>query len=166
MARRAALPARRAALADADALEAFENKVFDGDQLSRRSFRYYADTPTAILRVMKQGGALAAYSLLAFRKGSKIARLYSIAVDPAHEGQGLGRALLRTAERDARAHGCVTLRLEVRIDNKRAIALYEKNGFTRFDEIEDYYEDGATAVRMEKGLTAHIIARSFKFSRR
>jgi ribosomal protein S18 acetylase RimI-like enzyme len=44
------------------------------------------------------------------------------------------------------------LRLEVRIDNKRAIALYEKNGYARFDEIEDYYEDGATAVRMEKGL--------------
>ncbi len=104
------------------------------------------------MRVIKQDGALAAYSLLAFRKGSKAARLYSIAVDPAFEGYGLGRALLKTCEKDARAHGCTVLRLEVRVDNKRAIALYEKNGFERFDEIEDYYEDGATAICLKKSL--------------
>jgi ribosomal protein S18 acetylase RimI-like enzyme len=144
--------ARRATLKDAEALETFENKVFPGDCLSRKSFRYYATTGTAILRVMKQDGAITAYSLLAFRKGSKTARLYSIAVDPAMSGCGLGRALLKICEKDARARGCAKLRLEVRIDNKRAIALYEKNGYARFDEIEDYYEDGATAVRMEKGL--------------
>jgi ribosomal-protein-alanine acetyltransferase len=147
------LAARRARLDDVVALEAFETRVFPGDCLSRRSFRYYVATKTAIMRVMKQGGAIAAYSLVAFRKGSKSARLYSIAVDPAFEGQGLGRALLKTCEKDARAHGCETLRLEVRIDNQRAIALYEKNGYSRFDEIEDYYEDGATAIRLEKGLS-------------
>ncbi len=147
------LPARRATLADVDALETLENKAFDGDRLSRRSLRYYVTAETAVLRVMKQDGALAAYSLLAFRRGSKIARLYSIAVDPMWVGCGLGRALLKTCEKDARAHGCAVLRLEVRVDNKRAIALYEKNGYRRFDEIEDYYEDGATAVRMEKTLT-------------
>jgi ribosomal-protein-alanine acetyltransferase len=145
--------ARRATLNDVEALEAFETRVFPGDCLSRRSFRYYVATETAIMRVMKQDGVIAAYSLIAFRKGSKIARLYSIAVDPACEGQGLGRALLKTSEKDARTHGCKTLRLEVRIDNRRAIALYEKNGYARFDEIEDYYEDGATAIRLEKGLS-------------
>jgi ribosomal protein S18 acetylase RimI-like enzyme len=149
---RQAPPARRATLADIDALVALENKAFDGDRLSRRSFRYYVATDTAILRVMKQTGVLAAYSLLAFRKGSKIARLYSIAVDPAFEGKGLGRALLKTAEKDSRAAHCTVLRFEVRVDNKRAITLYEKNGFERFDEIEDYYEDGATAICLKKGL--------------
>jgi [ribosomal protein S18]-alanine N-acetyltransferase len=144
--------ARRATLADVDTLEAFETRVFAGDRLSRRSFRYYVTTPTAVLRVMKQDGVIAAYSLLAFRKGSAGARLYSIAVDPAFEGQGLGRALLKSAEKDARAAHCTTLRLEVRVDNKRAIALYEKNGYRRFGEIEDYYEDGATAICLKKGL--------------
>ncbi len=144
--------ARRARLADVDALVALENKAFDGDRLSRRSLRYYITAQTVVMRVIKQDGTLAAYSLLAFRKGSKIARLYSIAVDPAFEGYGFGRALLKTCEKDARARGCVTLHLEVRIDNKRAIALYEKNGFERFDEIEDYYEDGAKAICLEKAL--------------
>jgi [ribosomal protein S18]-alanine N-acetyltransferase len=145
--------ARRAILADVDALEALENKAFDGDRLSRRSLRYYVTAQTAVLRVMKQDGVLTAYSLLAFRKGSKIARLYSIAVDPAWTGYGLGRALLKTCEKDARAARCTSLRLEVRRDNKRAIAIYEKNGYERFDEIEDYYEDGATAICLKKALS-------------
>ncbi len=144
--------ARCASLSDVDALEALENKAFDGDRLSRRSLRYYVTAQTVVMRVMKRDGALAAYSLLAFRKGSKIARLYSIAVDPDFEGRGLGRILLKTCEKDARAHGCVVLRLEVRVDNKRAIKLYEKNGYRRFDEIEDYYEDGATAICLKKDL--------------
>ncbi|WP_020174504.1 GNAT family N-acetyltransferase [Methyloferula stellata] len=150
--RKPAVPARRARLADVDALESLENKAFDGDRLSRRSLRYYVRAETVVMRVMKEDGALAAYSLLAFRKGSKIARLYSIAVDPAFEGYGLGRALLKACEKDARAAHCTTLRLEVRIDNKRAIALYEKNGFERYDEIEDYYEDGATAICLKKAF--------------
>ncbi len=145
--------ARRASLADVDALEALETKAFDGDRLSRRSLRYYITAETVVMRVIKQGGVLAAYSLLAFRKGSKSARLYSIAVDPAFEGFGFGRTLLKTCEKDARAHGCRTLRLEVRVDNKRAIALYEKNGYARYDEIEEYYEDGASAICLKKALS-------------
>jgi [ribosomal protein S18]-alanine N-acetyltransferase len=160
MGRQATPVARRACLVDIDALEALENKAFDGDRLSRRSLRYYIAAETVVIRVMKQGGALAAYSLLAFRKGSKIARLYSIAVDPAFEGYGLGRALLKTCEKDARGHGCDAMRLEVRIDNKRAIALYEKNGFERFDEIEDYYEDGATAICLRKALISTRMGRA------
>ncbi len=146
------IKARRATLGDVAALEAFENRVFPGDCLSRRSFRYYVTAETAIMRVMKQDSALVGYSLVAFRKGSKIARLYSIAVAPEASGLGLGRALLKTAEKDVRARGCAILRLEVRVDNERAIALYEKNGYARFDEIEDYYEDGTTAIRLEKAL--------------
>ncbi len=145
--------ARRATLKDIDALEALEIKVFEGDRLSRRSFRYYVSTETAILRVIKQEGVLAGYSLLAFRSGSTLARLYSIAVHPSFSGGGFGRALLQTCEKDSRLRGCAALRLEVRIDNPRAIALYEKNGYRCFDEIEDYYEDGAVALRFEKLLS-------------
>ncbi len=42
------------------------------------------------------------------------------------------------------------MRLEVRSRNRRAIALYERQGYRRFGRIEDYYEDGATALRYEK----------------
>ena len=68
-------------------------------------------------------------------------------------GRGVGRELLHAAERYARAHGCVALRLEVRYDNARAIALYEKLGYREFSRYPEYYADGATALRFEKSLT-------------
>jgi len=151
-ARPAGLRAVRAAERDLDGLVALENKVFPGDRLSRRSFRYYLDTPTAIMRVLRIEGTVAGYSLTAFRKGSILARLYSIAVDPAFAGQGLGSQLLAACERDCRAQHCTALRLEVRIDNKPAIALYERRGYTRFDQVDDYYDDGTSALRFEKLL--------------
>ncbi len=42
------------------------------------------------------------------------------------------------------------MRLEVRIDNAPAIALYEKSGYRSFGAVEDYYQDGAAALRFEK----------------
>jgi len=51
------------------------------------------------------------------------------AVAAAHEGQGVGRALLAHAERWAREHGCALLTLAVLPGNTRARALYEAAGF-------------------------------------
>ena len=149
----ARLTPRPARLGDLDDLEALENAVFPGDRLSRRSLRRYIEAPTTRLLVVDgHAGALAGYSLVAFRSGSALARLYSIAVGTAAAGEGVGRALLAGAEREAAHRGCRALRLEVRVDNTRAIALYERNGYIRFGELSDYYDDGATALRLEKTL--------------
>ena len=58
----------------------------------------------------------------------------------------------RPCEKYARLHGRVALTLEVRYDNAPAIALYEKWGFRQFGEHEDYYADGAMALRYRKIL--------------
>lgn len=52
-----------------------------------------------------------------------------MAVPPAWQGQGLGRALLAHAEQTARALGCPRLALTVDVDNARALALYRRAGF-------------------------------------
>lgn len=139
---------------DLDAIEAIENKVFDGDRLSRRSLRHFLTAKTAILLALDAGGRIAGYSLVGFRKGSFRARLYSIALDPADHGRGFGRQLLHSSERAAKARGALTMRLEVRTDNSRAIRLYQQNGYFRFAVIDDYYEDGGSALRLEKVLRA------------
>ena len=141
---------RQASLEDLAAIEAIENAVFDGDRLSRRSLRYYLNSKTALVLAVDVNGDVAGYSLVAFRKGARRARLYSIALHPAQHGRGLGRLLLGASERAAKARGAVALRLEVRTDNARAIALYEKNGYQHFATEADYYEDGASALRFEK----------------
>ena len=144
---------RLARPADLDALEALENKVFDGDRLSRRSLRAFIASPRVALPVaVSPGKALVGYALLAFRVNSRHARLYSICVDPAIGRRGVGGLLLARCEALARARGMLGLRLEVRVDNLAAVALYEKKGYASFGRMEDYYEDGAAALRLEKAL--------------
>jgi ribosomal protein S18 acetylase RimI-like enzyme len=139
-----------ASLNDLAAVEAIETTVFDSDRLSRRSLRYYLKSRTALLLVVGVNDRVSGYSLIAFRKDSPRARLYSIALEPAEQRRGLGRLLLGASERAAMARGAIAMRLEVRVDNARAIELYEKSGYRSFAVVEDYYEDGAAALRFEK----------------
>jgi [ribosomal protein S18]-alanine N-acetyltransferase len=146
------VPIRKAHRSDLVALVAIEDRCFASDRLSRRSLRYFLAVPNAALLVAEIRNAVAGYALVAFRKGSKIARLYSIAIDPDFRGRNLGLALLKGAEKAARAAAADVMRLEVRSRNRRAIALYERQGYRRCGRIEDYYEDGATAFCYEKFL--------------
>jgi ribosomal protein S18 acetylase RimI-like enzyme len=143
---------RDATPADIDDLSLLETRSFDGDRLSRRSFRRIIGAPGAALRVARTKGRLAGYALLLFRIGSGLARLYSIAVDPQARGSGLGARLLTDAEMTARKRGSRALRLEVRADNAPAIALYRRRGYEPDGARENYYEDGATALRFLKRL--------------
>jgi ribosomal-protein-alanine acetyltransferase len=138
---------------DLDAIEAIENRVFETDRLSRRSIRHFIEGDTASLLVAERGGKVAGYALVAFRSGSTLARLYSLAVSPEAAGGGLGRDLLAAVEAQATARGSSVLRLEVRAANVAAIRLYERKGFRRFGIHREYYEDGADALRYEKRLS-------------
>jgi len=102
--------------------------------------------------LVKAEGALAGYLLLLFHRGTSLARVYSLAIDPEYAGQGLGQRLLVCAETLALQQGCSALRLEVRPDNQAAIHLYRKAGYRQFGEYADYYEDHATALRFQKRL--------------
>jgi ribosomal-protein-alanine N-acetyltransferase len=143
---------RAAELSDLAAVLALEHAVFATDRLSRRSLRTFILAPQRPLRVAMAGKVLVGYALVALRKGSAAARLYSIAVDPRSGRRGVGSALMRACEDYSAAHGCDLLRLEVRADNAPAIALYERLGFRQFGRYEAYYADGATALRFEKPI--------------
>lgn len=138
--------------ADLDALVALEEAAFPGDRMSRRALARNIASPSLCFLVAREGGALLGHALLAFRANSTLARLYSLAVLPGQTGRGLGRSLLKAAERQARKRGADRLRLEVRADNTAAIRLYDSAGYGRFARIADYYEDGEAALRYEKAL--------------
>ena len=143
---------RRARPGDLPAIAALEDATFALDRLSRRSLRYFIISPTATLLLAETAGAVEAYALTAFRRGSDVARLYSIAVRHAASGRGLGRVLLAACESDAAARGAAWMRLEVRPDNAAAIRLYQAMGYRQFGSIADYYEDDSLALRFEKRL--------------
>jgi ribosomal-protein-alanine acetyltransferase len=147
---------RAAELTDLDALVAIENLCFDTDRLSRRSFRHLLTRGRAATLVAERGGAVAGYVLVLFSHGALHARIYSLAVDPAARGQGLGRDLVAAAEDAAQDRECSEIRLEVRKDNEEAIGLYESLGYRRFGVLSDYYEDHEDAVRYRKSLAPQL----------
>jgi ribosomal protein S18 acetylase RimI-like enzyme len=64
--------------------------------------------------------------------------VYGFVVDPAWQGRGIGRDVLRRICRQLRQEGVRTVGLEVAVENERALALYTSLGFTQV-ATEDYY---------------------------
>ncbi|MEM3086515.1 MAG: GNAT family N-acetyltransferase [Halobacteria archaeon] len=82
-------------------------------------------------------------------------RIFSLAVDPAHRKRGVAAALLQRALDLYRAEGISAVRLEVRMDNGPAQALYRRFGFEPAGRLPGYYSDGVDALvmrRAEAGL--------------
>jgi len=143
---------RRAGPRDLDALLELEHRVFATDRLSRRSLRHLLHAPTAEVLVAEADGRFAGTAIVLFRAGSRLARLYSIAVAPHMGGRGIASLLLDAAEDRARTRKCRAIRLEVHETNHRAISRYHKSGYREFGRHPAYYEDGGDALRFEKPI--------------
>jgi ribosomal protein S18 acetylase RimI-like enzyme len=150
----AAVRVRRAELSDLDDLVALEQATFDSDRISRAQFRRHLDSDTArVLVASANHRRFLGTAMVFFRKGSRAARLYSIASLPEARGKGVGTALIEAAETAARQRRCQALRLEVRTDNDSAIRLYERLGYHRIGPVKaGFYEDGSDAFQYEKTL--------------
>jgi ribosomal protein S18 acetylase RimI-like enzyme len=150
-------PAIRAARAeDLDRLLVLENRCFEHDRLSRRSFRHFLSSDTASCLVAERDGELLGYVLVLFHGRTALARLYSMAVAPEHRAQGLGRILLDAAEAVALDGGAAIMRLEVHPANFAAIALYRRAGYLEFGIYRGFYEDDSDALRMQHVLVPRL----------
>ena len=143
---------RVASPSDVPTLVALEQHCFTTDRLSSRSFQWMVSRAHGQLLVADNDGQLLGYGLVLFHRGTSLARLYSIAIAEHARGLGLGKQLLARIETIAVEHDCAYLRLEVRTDNPGALALYERNGYRRFAQVNDYYADHTPALRLEKTL--------------
>ncbi len=156
---------RVATAADASALAEFARRAFHDaylavmepelmqrvltEQFGPARQRAEIEDPSASWVVAEVGGVLAGYAYL--RQGRmpevgtppapvEVARFY---VDRAWHGQGLGRALMDAAVRQARRLGGRTLWLAVWQRNPRAIAFYRKYGFARIGVCSWEHTPGA-----------------------
>ena len=137
---------------DLAALYALEQRCFATDRLSRRRFRHWVSASNREFLVATLNDELLGYGLVLIHRGTRLARLYSLAVSDTARGLGLGRRLLHALETATTQRGRLYMRLEVAEDNKAAITLYESLGYVAFGAYADYYEDHQTALRMQKRI--------------
>jgi GNAT superfamily N-acetyltransferase len=75
--------------------------------------------------------------------------LENVAVDPSHQGKGLGRTLIELAETEARREGFESIYLYTHEKMTENQVLYAKIGYVEFDRRE---EKGLGRVYMRKSL--------------
>ncbi len=81
------------------------------------------------------------------RRLEGVAWIATLAVLPEFRRRGIGAALLQACEVRLKVN---RIRLCVRLSNEEAIRLYEKTGYQRVGQWSRYYQDGESALVMEK----------------
>lgn len=96
--------------------------------------------------VATQAGRLVGYSKCAITappacvQGAKASELVNLYIHPAHQSNGIGKQLLQQAIQVAAAQHLTTLWLCVWQANQRAIAFYQRFGFTVVGKTEVYVD--------------------------
>lgn len=93
-------------------------------------------TDSARTLIVEVGGA--AVGTVRVTREDETGGVYGFAVDPAWQGRGIGRVVLRRVCQQLRAEGAQRVGLEVAVLNERALGLYTSVGFARVT-TEDYY---------------------------
>ncbi len=143
---------RKAKLSDLTQLVDLENSCFNYDCLSRRNFKWMIKKAHSLFLVIEYKSSLIGYGLVLINSGTSLARLYSICSRKEYQGYGLATQLIQALETLASQEDCAYLRLEVKSDNRGAIKLYERLGYVKFTEKENYYDDGKAALCFEKRI--------------
>ena len=150
-------PVRREDLA---AIVALERLCFPGPAAySRSRLRYLLFRARSLTLVAESQeadggqGKLPGFTVALLRKGSDVAGVETVNVDPAWRGQGLARTLLVELETRLSRLGYKRMRLEVAEANLAARRVYEGLGYRTKAVLPHYYHyPPSSALRMVKNL--------------
>ncbi|HEY4244707.1 MAG TPA: GNAT family N-acetyltransferase [Kofleriaceae bacterium] len=100
---------------------------------ARAHFATFARYPS--YRLFVTDDLTGTYALLVMdnlaKRGARSAIVEDVAVDPAHQGRGIGRALMEHARAEAERAGCYKLVLSSNAARESAHRFYESLGFAR-----------------------------------
>jgi ribosomal-protein-alanine N-acetyltransferase len=139
---------RPAGSADVTAVTRLEDDCLGPDAWSEGLVRegILGRLPTVTYLVAEVGAEVVGHAVTS--SAGDIAELQRIAVAPDHRRQGIAAALLASVVDAARRTAADRLLLEVREDNRAALAFYADQGFVEIDRRPRYYADGAPAIVM------------------
>ena len=138
-------------LADLQSVLKIESASFRGDAYSAEVFLELHENCPDFFLVAKIHGSVVGY-VASFLEESD-AEIVSIAVDPKHRRQGIGRALMMHTLAKLTVFGIRRVTLTVRSANRPAMRLYAMLGFRCVRRISQYYADDSNAIEMQKALS-------------
>lgn len=137
----------QAGLLDLSALRNLEKVCFPVDAWAMLDLIAVLSFPNIIRLKAVLRGEMVGFIAGDVKRGEGVAWIATVGVLPEQRGRGIGTALMNACE----AHVPLdTIRLCVRKSNTGAIRLYEGLGYRKINEWIDYYQDGETALVMEK----------------
>ncbi len=141
------LQIRPASLFDLNTLRQIERECFPQDAWPLLDVIAVLTVPDVVRLKAIVDGHMVGFVAGDRRGETSIAWIATLAVRPAYQRQGIGRALLTACEDQLHAR---RIRLCVRTDNHIAIHLYQQKGYRTIDLWPNYYKDGTAALVMEK----------------
>ena len=87
--------------------------------------------------VLEEDEVIIGYGLLS--AAANEAHILNVCITPEKQGQGLGERMMLHLIDEAKKLKTLSVYLEVRVSNERAIRLYEKLGFTVIGHRKEYY---------------------------
>ena len=133
---------------DLESIFIIQSKNPQAAQWARSDYANLARDPLGLILVAELDATIppAVAGFAAFHHVMDEAEIRNMAVDPAHQRQGVGRQLLVEARRQLLEQGVRRVFLEVRASNLAGQQLYYSAGFGPFSRRRDYYsnprEDG------------------------
>ncbi len=136
---------RKAKISDIPHVHNIEKKSFE-KPWSFHSFLFEFKNPFSLFYVLEKDKRVAGYFII-WDMGEEF-HLANIAVHPKERGKKYAKFMLEEILKMAKKEGKKGIRLEVRVSNKRAIAIYKRFGFKKLGVIKGYYgnEDGIEFV--------------------
>ena len=136
---------------DFDALLALDQICFPAEVACLNAdLKTAVENRQALCLIAESANGEIAGFVLASTRQKRIGHVITLDVAPAFRRNGIGKRLMREAERQLGEKGIRRLRLEVGASNLAAQRLYEKLGYKQTGFIQHYYGDGGDAWVMEK----------------
>ncbi|MDX1527402.1 MAG: ribosomal protein S18-alanine N-acetyltransferase [Gammaproteobacteria bacterium] len=150
---------RLAGVSDATMLAVMSRDLVElglGWSWTRSRIVRHVKSPDSVVVVAARKNRIAAFAIMRF--GQEEAHLDLLAVRPQFRRAGLGRRLMEWLEKSAVVAGISVIYLEVRENNKEALAFYKRLGYRRVTRLSGYYRGRESAICMGRDLWSSALS--------
>jgi len=137
-------------LKDVGQLIHIETQCFIEYRLSPSRFKYFIDQ--SAVWVIRSQNKVVAYLVLIrlITKRGLMGRIYTVAVDPEHQGNGYGKRLLRHTLKELKREGAYAVISEVKESNHPSIRLHQNVGFNTVRFLPNFYGFKKHGLKLRK----------------